>query len=334
MRYPSLALTLCAGAILGVAGIASASDGPTCEEAFQACDPELATCEEDAVDLAHELCVCLDAIEACEQDLQKCAAPCQQSLSVCTIERDACLDAVEVCEAQLGPAKVSAQQCAMDLATCGVQLDACELDRDKEKARADAFLGLLDQCQGELAEASGELIRVGQELAVSQEQLSRCQDELGEAELELLACEEAREGFRAAWVWASHDLAICGANLTNAQGAVADLTEQVELLVAQTEILEADKEALAAALEAALAGLPSDADGDGVFDDFDRCPDTPEGAEVDQEGCSIGQFCARFGTNAHCAAADWKNDNLGFGPPRDCVGRVAPSVGFHCVPAD
>jgi len=33
------------------------------------------------------------------------------------------------------------------------------------------------------------------------------------------------------------------------------------------------------------AGCPSDADGDGVFDGIDKCPDTPKGATVDARGC-------------------------------------------------
>lgn len=33
--------------------------------------------------------------------------------------------------------------------------------------------------------------------------------------------------------------------------------------------------------------LPADTDGDAVFDDFDNCPDSPAGAEVDENGCSV-----------------------------------------------
>ena len=32
-------------------------------------------------------------------------------------------------------------------------------------------------------------------------------------------------------------------------------------------------------------GCPSDSDGDGVYDGIDKCPDTPNGAEVDKKGC-------------------------------------------------
>lgn len=34
------------------------------------------------------------------------------------------------------------------------------------------------------------------------------------------------------------------------------------------------------------AGCPTDSDGDGVFDGIDRCPDTPKGAAVDSRGCA------------------------------------------------
>jgi outer membrane protein OmpA-like peptidoglycan-associated protein len=34
-------------------------------------------------------------------------------------------------------------------------------------------------------------------------------------------------------------------------------------------------------------GCPSDSDGDGVFDGIDNCPDTPQGHVVDAQGCSI-----------------------------------------------
>ncbi len=33
--------------------------------------------------------------------------------------------------------------------------------------------------------------------------------------------------------------------------------------------------------------LPKDGDGDGVTDDKDRCPNTPSGVNVDEEGCQV-----------------------------------------------
>jgi hypothetical protein len=37
--------------------------------------------------------------------------------------------------------------------------------------------------------------------------------------------------------------------------------------------------------------LPPDADGDGVHDDEDNCPDTPTGQVINASGCSIDQLC-------------------------------------------
>ena len=34
-------------------------------------------------------------------------------------------------------------------------------------------------------------------------------------------------------------------------------------------------------------GCPSDSDGDGVYDGIDRCPNTPAGTEVDKNGCPV-----------------------------------------------
>ncbi|MEH6583381.1 MAG: OmpA family protein [Halioglobus sp.] len=36
-----------------------------------------------------------------------------------------------------------------------------------------------------------------------------------------------------------------------------------------------------------VAAAPVDSDGDGVFDDTDRCPNTPQGTQVDQFGCAL-----------------------------------------------
>ncbi len=41
--------------------------------------------------------------------------------------------------------------------------------------------------------------------------------------------------------------------------------------------------------------LPTDSDGDGIPDDEDQCPNTPRGAVVDANGCSIDQLCACHG---------------------------------------
>ena len=35
---------------------------------------------------------------------------------------------------------------------------------------------------------------------------------------------------------------------------------------------------------------PGDTDGDGVRDDMDFCPDTPQGQDVNQDGCAISEM--------------------------------------------
>lgn len=80
-----------------------------------------------------------------------------------------------------------------------------------------------------------------------------------------------------------------------------------------------------------LAALPIDSDDDGRVDPDDLCPGTMSGEEVDGDGCSLQQFCARFDLDrrfrgiGHCMHADWRNDEpLG---PQDCRVRSG-----HCAP--
>jgi hypothetical protein len=67
-------------------------------------------------------------------------------------------------------------------------------------------------------------------------------------------------------------------------------------------------------------GLPvfADADGDGEGDRSDRCPSTPAGAAVDENGCSASQFCAAQ-PRAVCRRADFLNDEHGVKKPEDCI---------------
>jgi len=51
--------------------------------------------------------------------------------------------------------------------------------------------------------------------------------------------------------------------------------------------------------EASGTPVDPDSDGDGVNDDIDQCPDTPEGEVVNENGCSIAQLAPCDG--------DWKN---------------------------
>ena len=87
----------------------------------------------------------------------------------------------------------------------------------------------------------------------------------------------------------------------------------------------------------------ADADGDGEHDFTDECPSTPTGDQVDQAGCSVEQFCARFDVStgygrASCNNADWKN-NQPVGNPQNCKAtqtkcvpqRGACGLGFELV---
>ena len=64
---------------------------------------------------------------------------------------------------------------------------------------------------------------------------------------------------------------------------------------------------------AALAAANADADGDGRRDQDDACATTAEGADVDQGGCSLAQFCEGIDASTRtgqkvCKKADWRND--------------------------
>ena len=59
-----------------------------------------------------------------------------------------------------------------------------------------------------------------------------------------------------------------------------------------------------------------DADCDGVPDDADRCPETPEGEEVNNDGCTVAQFCPCDGP---LNGGKWKN----HGKYVSCVAHTA-----------
>jgi hypothetical protein len=60
-------------------------------------------------------------------------------------------------------------------------------------------------------------------------------------------------------------------------------------------------------------------DGDGVASVDDRCPGTPEGAEVDASGCELAAFCSLHERVGICRKADWLGDESRN--PRDCRWR-------------
>jgi len=65
-------------------------------------------------------------------------------------------------------------------------------------------------------------------------------------------------------------------------------------------------------------GEPVD-DMDGVEGDSDLCPGTPEGAEVDVNGCELDAFCLLQERMNVCSSADWQGDESRN--PRDCRWR-------------
>jgi hypothetical protein len=78
-------------------------------------------------------------------------------------------------------------------------------------------------------------------------------------------------------------------------------------------------------------GVIPDEDGDGEADPTDRCPDTREGAAIDDAGCSVKQFCANVTSDSrrkgskhgklHCDWADWRNDETFVRHPKDCTNK-------------
>jgi hypothetical protein len=65
-------------------------------------------------------------------------------------------------------------------------------------------------------------------------------------------------------------------------------------------------------------GEPAD-DEDGVESDNDLCPGTPEGFEVDVNGCELAAFCSLQERISICSKADWHGDESRN--PRDCRWR-------------
>ena len=86
-------------------------------------------------------------------------------------------------------------------------------------------------------------------------------------------------------------------------------------------------------LAGVFAAILSDQDHDGIIDQNDHCPNTPEKTVVDQNGCSIQQFCGQFICGNSCDLADWKNDETAA--PNDCKTTIEDNEGQlrpKCVP--
>jgi hypothetical protein len=91
-----------------------------------------------------------------------------------------------------------------------------------------------------------------------------------------------------------------------------------------------------------LAAATTDADGDGLTDPYDICPETPAGEDIDQAGCSLAQYCDSFDATTKdgqkaCKKADWKNDEpVASKKDLDCKFdkglKGTPPEGYLCVP--
>ena len=150
-------------------------------------------------------------------------------------------------------------------------------------------------------------------------------------------CRVDREEAQLGLAEAQRDLAqtrLQGANL-NVELEKSQLAlEQVRVQGKQTRAELANASSRIDGLEIALAAARSelaDDDGDDVWNDSDRCPDTAKGDGVDFSGCSAAQFCKRYEVRqdegrAACWNADFGNDEP-LGNPGDCKANSK-----SCVP--
>ena len=81
----------------------------------------------------------------------------------------------------------------------------------------------------------------------------------------------------------------------------------------------------------AACGDVSDSDGDGVNDDMDKCPDTPKGVRVDENGCPIdsdGDGVPDYKDNCPDTPAGVRVDE--YGCPMDSDGDSVPDFRDKC----
>lgn len=86
-------------------------------------------------------------------------------------------------------------------------------------------------------------------------------------------CASTSDSLRGDW----KNCALLGGAVGGGAGAIGDTEHEAASMAAG---------ALLGGVICALMG-PGDADGDGVMDDKDQCPDTPKGTKVDSTGCPI-----------------------------------------------
>ena len=83
----------------------------------------------------------------------------------------------------------------------------------------------------------------------------------------------------------AHNDSRTGADVDNGRKDFGDLLLTVGLNIPVGDVAEPPAAPPEAPVEVVAAAAPSDADGDGVTDDLDQCPDTPAGTAVDANGC-------------------------------------------------
>ena len=142
----------------------------------------------------------------------------------------------------------------------------------------------LDRCLDDLGTCEGDLDTCSGDLGTCDGDLDTCSGDLGTCEGDLDTC--------------SGDLDTCSGDLGTCEGDLGTCSGDLDACTVQV----------------------LDADGDGLFDQFDGCPDTPPGQTIDASGCSHGQFCASLAVPAVCNNGDWQNDEP-LGNAQDCKAK-------------
>ena len=176
-------------------------------------------------------------------------------------------------------------------------------------------------CSGDYGSLLGALRECESDKGALQSDLLACEDDNTQLENQLSACESANA-----------DLQTANDNLTAANDTLTTEKRQLQRLLngcqSTNAILLTLNQELGEANEALttenqiLQSLVADDDADGVYNDFDTCPDTEPAAAVDATGCSLPQFCEAIDFRlldpwVICAASDWMADEP-LGQPRDC----------------
>ena len=155
-------------------------------------------------------------------------------------------------------------------------------------------------------------------------------NEQAQCEADLAQCIASQASCPADLAQAQQDLAACQGDLASTQ-----------MTLTQTQTALTTCEGDLAVTQGQLDNATADADLDGVRDLDDACPGTMAGADVDQVGCSLDQFCEAISVQDStgrkiCLRADWKNDEpLMKTRERDCAidRNLAGPTDDRCVAA-